>query len=190
MSVSSCRHRRRTEGPGWTATQRRLHWWIAALIGIGFCVAPLMVAVPLRALLAKFLLYQLHKTIGLTVLALAAARLVVRARHGRPAPDATMPAWQRRAAASVHAALYALALITPSFGYLTAATAPAQVPTLFLLIVPVPHVIGPSPAWYPLIRQLHRGCAILLVTLGLGHAAAALRHHRRGRPTLLAMWRG
>ena len=54
----------------WRPTQRRLHWWTAGLVATGFAIAWIMVAVPLRDLLVKFLLFQLHKTIGLTVFAL------------------------------------------------------------------------------------------------------------------------
>ncbi len=175
---------------GWTRAQRRLHWWSAALILAGFALAWIMVAVPLTALLAKFLLYQAHKTIGLAVFALILWRLALRARRGRPGWEDDLPPWQARAAAAGHAALYALALAVPVLGYLTAATAPAQVPTLFLLVIPVPHLLPPDPAAYAVLRPVHRAAAILLVVLALGHAAMAVAHHLRGRPTLRRMWRG
>jgi cytochrome b561 len=175
---------------GWSAAQRRLHWWTAALVALGFALGWVMVAVPLRALLAKFLLYQAHKTFGLLVLGLTLARLAVRLRRGRPAWDAALPAWQLRAAAWMHAALYVLLLAVPALGYLTAATAPAQVPTLFLGVIPVPHLVGTDPAWFAVLRQVHRALAILLVALAAAHALAALANHRRGHRGLVAMWRG
>lgn len=178
------------EGPaGWSRAQRRLHWWGAALVLVAFAVAWLMVAVPLSDLLAKFLLYQLHKTIGLLVFALLLWRLALRLRRGRPAWEAELPAWQVRAAGRMHAALYALMLVVPVLGYFVAATAPAQVPTLFLLVVPVPHVVGPSEAAFAVLRPVHRAAAILLVALAAAHAAMAVAHHWRGRPTLRRMWR-
>jgi len=145
-----------------------------------------MVGAPLSALLLKFLLYQLHKTIGLTVLALTTARLVLRAIHRRPAWAERLPDWQRRAASVVHAVLYGLLLVTPVLGYLTAATAPA----LFLLVLSVPHVVGPDPTWFAVLRPVHRGCAVALVGLALGHAMAAVHHHMHGRSVLVGMWRG
>ena len=174
---------------GWSRLQRRLHWWSAALILAGFALAWVMVAVPLSALLEKFLLYQLHKTIGLTVLALVLWRLALRARRRRPAQDADLPPWQVHLAGAVQAALYVLALVVPVLGYFVAATAPQQVPTLFLLVVPVPHVVGPDEAAFAILRAAHRAAAILLVVLATGHAAMALRHHLAGRPTLRRMWR-
>ena len=174
---------------GWTRLQRRLHWWSAALIVAGFALAWAMVAVPRSDLLAKFLLYQAHKTIGLTVLALAMWRLAVRARRGRPGWEPGLPAWQARLAGVTHGALYGLTLAVPVLGYFVAATAPAQVPTLFLLVIPVPHVVGPSEGAFAVLRGLHRAAAILLVALAAGHAAMAIRHHRLGRTTLRRMWR-
>lgn len=175
---------------GWSIAQRRLHWWTAALVGLGFVLGWVMVAVPLRALLAKFLLYQAHKTLGLLVLILTLARLPLRLRRGRPAWEPALPGWQRRAAAAMHLALYGLLLVVPLLGYLTAATAPAQVPTLFLGVIPVPHLVGTDPAWFALLRQVHRALAILLAALASAHALAALANHRRGQHGLAAMWRG
>jgi cytochrome b561 len=175
---------------GWTRRQRRLHWWSAALIFTGFALAWAMVAVPLEQLLAKFVLYQLHKTIGLTVLALVLWRLAVRAGRGRPAWEDGLPGWQVQAAGGMHAALYALALAVPVLGYFVAATAPAQVPTLFLGVLPVPHVVGAHPGAFAVLRPLHRALAIALVALAALHAAAAAHNHRRGLATLTRMWRG
>jgi cytochrome b561 len=175
---------------GWSIAQRRLHWWTAGLVGLGFVLGWVMVAVPLRALLAKFLLYQAHKTLGLLVLLLTLARLPLRLRRGRPHWDAALPDWQRRAAALMHLALYGLLLVVPVLGYLTAATAPAQVPTLFLGVIPVPHLIGADPAWFAVLRQVHRALAILLVALASAHALAAVTNHLRGHRGLAAMWRG
>lgn len=178
------------EPRGWSIGQRRLHWWTALLVATGFALAWIMVAVPLRDLLTKFLLYQAHKTLGLLVLALTLVRLALRARRGRPAFPTDLASWRRPAAASVQAILYALLVITPLLGYLTAATAPIQVPTLFLLLINVPHVVGPNPWWFAILRSVHQAFAITLVALAGGHAAAAFQHHRNGQPLLLAMWRG
>lgn len=58
----------------------------------------------IRRLLLKFVLYRLHKTIGITAFLLVPARLALHRRRGRPAWDAALPDWQRRAASAVHAA--------------------------------------------------------------------------------------
>ena len=62
--------------------RRHLHWWTAALVIIGFAIAWIMTALPMTELLTKFLLYQLHKSLGLCVCGLAAVRLALAYRAG------------------------------------------------------------------------------------------------------------
>ena len=174
----------------WSRGQRALHWWTAAFVAVTFVIAWVMVAVPLSELLVKFLLYQLHKTLGILVFLAVLARLVLRARRGRPDQDTGMPAWQARAAAGGHAALYGLLLVTPMLGYLTASLAPLRIPTLFLGVIPLPALTGPDAAWFAVVVVLHRICACALVLLAAGHAAAAIQHHRRGLGVLRRMWKG
>ncbi|MFQ3623046.1 MAG: cytochrome b/b6 domain-containing protein [Acetobacteraceae bacterium] len=175
---------------GWSAAQRRLHWTVAALVLLAAPVGLAMVSVPFAQLLLKFLLYQAHKSLGLAVLVLAAVQLALHARRGRPPPEPGLSGRQHRAALAAHAALFALLLLVPLTGYLAAAAAPADLPTLFLGIVPVPHVTGPDEALFGAIRSVHAVLAAALVLLAVGHAAMALHHHRRGHAVLLRMWRG
>ncbi|MDE2007894.1 MAG: cytochrome b/b6 domain-containing protein, partial [Rhodospirillales bacterium] len=137
----------------WSRTQRRLHWVAAGLIAAAFPLGFVMAAVPLRDLLAKFLLYDLHKSIGLLVAVFAAWRLGLRARRGRPATN--LPAGEARRAALGQAALYLLMLAVPVLGYLTACAAPGGIPTFFLLVVPVPALLAPDPALYAWLRPAH-----------------------------------
>jgi cytochrome b561 len=172
---------------GWSAAQRWLHWAVALLVVLGFAIGLMMVALPLTQLLAKILAYQAHKTIGLLVPPLVVWRLVLRARRGRPADDAGLPAWQRRAAALGHAALYALLILVPVLGYLSASTAPGQIETVMFLLLPIPHVLEPDEATYEAIRSIHQAAAWALVLLAAGHAAMAVAHHRRGHRVLARM---
>ena len=172
---------------GWSRGQRRLHWIVAGLVFAAFGVGLVMVALPLSQILAKILAYQAHKTLGLLVPPLVLWRLALRACRGRPPEDAGIPAWQRRAAAVAHAALYALLIVVPVLGYLTASTAPGQIETTLFLIIPVPHLLPPDEAAYGLLRAIHRALAWTLVILALGHGGMAVAHHWRGRPTLRLM---
>jgi cytochrome b561 len=176
--------------PSWSRAQRLLHWSIAGLVLTAAPIAVVMVALPFTQLLLKFLLYQAHKTIGLAVLLLALAQLMLHWRRGRPEHAPSLPGWHRRAAAAAHGVLFALLLAVPVLGYLSAAAAPLRIPTLFLGIVPVPHVIGTDAAAFAVLRRVHLVLALLLVALALGHAAMALHHHRRGRAVLARMLSG
>src|SRR5215471_17843504 len=61
--------------------------------------------------------YNLHKSIGLTVLLLMALRLAWRASH-RPPELPPLPRWQAWAAHAVHISLYALMFVAAFSGYL------------------------------------------------------------------------
>jgi cytochrome b561 len=172
---------------GWSPAQRRLHWTVALLVACGFVIGLVMVALPLTQLLAKIIAYQVHKTIGLLVPPLVAWRLVLRARRGRPADDPALPGWQRRAAAAGHAALYALLIVVPVLGYLSASSAPGQIETVMFLLIPIPHVLEPDEATYEALRALHQALAWSLVVLAAGHGAMAVAHHRRGHRVLARM---
>lgn len=174
----------------WSRPQRVLHWTMAALVLLTVPMGLTMVALPFRELLLKFVLYQLHKTIGIAVFLFALAQLVLHWRRGRPAWDARIAPWQRRAASAMHAALFSLLVVTPIAGYLTAATAPAKIPTLFLGVIPVPHLVGTDAAWFGVLREVHFALAMMLVLLAAGHALMAVCHHRQGKATLMRMWRG
>ena len=106
----------------WSAAQRRLHWAMAALVFVNFLLALVMVALPLSALLAKILTYQLHKSLGLLLIPLWAWRLWLLARRGRPAQP-VLPAWQQGAAPLGQGVLYALLIAVPVLGFLSAAAA-------------------------------------------------------------------
>jgi cytochrome b561 len=156
--------------------RRHLHWWTAALVTAGFAIAWLMTALPVTALLVKFLLYQLHKSLGLCVSGLAAIRLLLAWRsHDLPRGS--------------QAVLYGLLLVVPLLGYLTAAVSPITVPTLFFMLFRVPHVIAPDQALFDAIRPLHKWLAIGLAGLASWHGIrmwrrasglAALRMARSG----------
>ncbi|WP_159994635.1 cytochrome b [Roseomonas sp. 18066] len=175
---------------GWSRGQRRLHGAIALLVLAALAIAPVMVGLGYDRLLLKFLLYQAHKSIGLLVLLLAVTQLALHARRGRPASEDDLPPWQRRAARAMHAALFALLLAMPALGYLTAASAPIAIPTFFLGVIPVPHLLDPDAARFAWLRGLHEWAGWLLALLVAGHAGMAIRHHWQGRPTLRRMWRG
>ncbi len=68
-------------------SQKALHWLVAALVCVLVPMALAMANLPDGAL--KNALYEWHKSFGLTVLALALARILVRAARGaRPSSPA------------------------------------------------------------------------------------------------------
>ncbi len=134
----------------------------------------LMTALPYSSLLAKFLAYQLHKSLGIIVFLLVLWRLALRARH--PAP----PGW--RLARLGQGVLYGLLLAVPLLGWVVAQLAPGPVPTTLFLLIPVPHVLAPDPWLFALARLVHQAAAWLMVGLAAVHAGLGIWHLRQGLP--------
>ncbi|MCU0887417.1 MAG: cytochrome b/b6 domain-containing protein [Rubritepida sp.] len=170
----------------WSPWQRRLHWWTAALLLLTLALSFAMVNLPMTQLLAKFLAYQLHKSLGLLVFGLVVIRLLLRAV--RPAPELTGLAPRMRRLARVgQGVLYGLLLAVPVLGWLAGQAAAGPVPTTLFLVIPVPHVLDPDPALYAWLRPIHQAAAYGLIALAAAHAALAVKHHREGLPVLARM---
>jgi len=164
-----------------------LHWSTALLVLGQYGLSRLM-RDESRDLLARFALYQWHKSIGLTVAGLVILRLVLRLLLPAPAP-ADHAEWQRLAARAVHVGLYGCLIALPVSGLLMAAAAPIQIPTLYFGWFGVPHPIGPDKRVYELMLRLHQQVFDLMNLLVLLHFAAAVTHQFVWRDGLLRrMW--
>jgi cytochrome b561 len=158
-----------------------LHWasaaCVLALIGMGLTMTHAGLA-PLR----QFQLYQWHKSVGVTVLALTALRVLWRLTHRPPPHPAGMPVPERRAAGAAHALLYLLLVGLPLTGWAVVSLSPFNIPTVLYGIVPWPHLplagLLPDPtAAEGLLKRVHALGAWFLAALLAVHVAAALRHH-------------
>ena len=176
---------------GYTATAKTLHWLIALLV-----VAMIPMGLVMKrgglGLGDRIWLYQLHKSIGLTVLVLMAVRIVWRLTHRPPPFPEGMPRMERAAAGLVHLALYGLLVALPVCGWVMVSAAALPVPTRVFWVVPVPHWPGLDELAPPLrggyetvFKDLHLALAIGLGILALLHAAAALHHHFGRRDDVL-----
>lgn len=113
---------------------------------------------------------QLHKSLGLIVLALTAIRLAYRAARKYPPAPADMPRPMVFAARANQALLYLCLILQPVTGVTGSGKA-----FKFLGAVTIPSFA--SPAYIPLLHTLHIYVAYLLLLLILLHSSAALFHH-------------
>lgn len=168
-------------GERYGAAAVALHWATAALVvfnlGLGVSMVPLAISP------TKLQWYLTHKSIGITVFVLTAARLLARLVAGVPAPVA-MPDWQRRAAAAVHALLYALLIVVPVSGWLYSSSTGVQV--VYLGTVALPDLVPKDRSLAAALKAVHVSLNLVLVTLVAVHAAAALRHHFVDRDAVLS----
>ena len=166
----------------WGAVSQSLHWLIVLLLLAQGTVCLLMGDMARGP--DKIAVYALHKSVGITLLALAVARLLWRLYAGRPAPVPGTPSWQERAASAMHAALYVLLFAVPISGWVmnSAAGFPLQWFGLFNLPSIAPH----DRDLHELAESMHEWLFWALVALAAAHAAAALYHHLFQRDATLA----
>jgi cytochrome b561 len=155
------------------AVAQALHWLIAALVVVMFGLGWYMTDLPLGQ--EKFDLYQLHKSIGITILALAAARLLWRLFNPAPPLPASMRPWERAAARTSHVLLHLMLFAQPLIGFLQSNA--ANFPVVWWGVVRLPPLIRADEALAETLLEAHRWNSRLLLALVLVHAGAALRHH-------------
>jgi cytochrome b561 len=170
-----------------------LHWAIAfaifGMIPLGWWMGDAVREPATQAQAAAA--FQLHKSIGLTILALSLVRLIWRLMHPVPPMPAHMPRWERLAASGVHWAFYGLMIAMPLTGWLYVSTGwdaiddrALDVPTLWFGLFQVPHLFGLSHLGYEArsflsatIGFTHSKLAWGAIGLAALHVGAALKHH-------------
>jgi len=165
----------------YTKTAISLHWLIALLIVAAFGLGLVMTDIP-GLTPTKLKYFSWHKWLGVTVFALACARLLWR-RLNAPPPPVRMPASQAKAADAIHILLYVLLFAVPLSGYFYSLA--AGVPVVYLGVLPLPVLIGPDPALKPILKTVHYVLTMTLAAGVLAHAGAALKHHFIDRDDVL-----
>lgn len=165
------------------------HWTMAVLIVVMLALGLYMTSLPPTDA-GTFQLYQLHKSIGFVVLALATLRIVWRLLNRSPKLPDGMTAIERLAAHLGHAGLYALMFALPLSGWLMVSASPWNIPTVLFEVLPVPHLpvpafLGDKNAAEATLKLVHEAAAWFLIALLVVHIAAALKHHFISRDATL-----
>ncbi|HEY3700105.1 MAG TPA: cytochrome b [Spongiibacteraceae bacterium] len=174
----------------YTGTAIALHWLMALLIIATFFLGLTMVDMP-GITPTKLKYFNWHKWMGVTVLALAAIRLLWRLMHTAPSLPAAMPKLQKYAAEITHYLLYALIFVVPLSGYFYSLAAGFKV--VYLGVLPLPVLIDPNPALKPILKNVHYLLSMTMAALVCVHALAAFKHHLFDRDDILKRmlpWRG
>jgi cytochrome b561 len=173
-----------TPAPRYARTAIILHWLMAVLIVCGFCLGLYMV--DLKFSPAKLALYSYHKWIGVSVFCLALLRLLWRLTHVPPPLPASMPAWQRHAAAALHAVLYLLLLGVPLAGWLYSSASGVPTVPFGISALQLPDLLQRNKELADSLRFLHVSLNFSLAALVALHVAAALKHQWVDRDGLLS----
>lgn len=168
-----------------------LHWLIAILF-VGLCVIGFrMTRLPDDDLAQIFSLYQLHKSLGISLLIMMVMRIVVRSWFGSPAYDeGAITLREKTMARLAHAVLYVLLLAVPMLGWAMVSASPYNIPTVLFDTLSWPHLppfdsIGGKASTENTLKALHKIAAYSLVFLTSIHVLAALRHQFILRDSIL-----
>jgi cytochrome b561 len=159
-----------------------LHWIIAIAIICMIILGYTMTGDGVKGTPKQYELYQLHKSIGITILLLSLFRLFWRIKNPPPPLPSSLKRWEGLAANTVHWGLYALMIGIPLSGWAMVSASPLGLPTKLFGTVPWPHlpILPDLPNrgdYASVFREGHE--LLVLGTIGLLvlHIGAALQHH-------------
>ncbi|MBU2606050.1 MAG: cytochrome b/b6 domain-containing protein [Alphaproteobacteria bacterium] len=157
----------------YTVVAIALHWAIAALIIFMIWLGWNMEENETR--------YQLHKSIGITILLLSVIRVAWRMLNPPPALPSDMKPLEVKAAHYIHVGLYALMILMPLLGWALVSTSKFQVPTVLFGAVSWPDLPfmadlrGNKPV-HVVLETMHSKGAWVIIGLLVLHVAGALKH--------------
>lgn len=163
------------------ALSRFFHWAVAALILAQVPLAYQMMEMPIGP--DKFKTYALHKSIGMSVLLLAALRLAWRQLRPTPPLPGSMTLRERRLAQGAHVALYVVMLGMPLAGWCYSSASGFSVSWFGWFTLP--DLVPASESLATAFRWLHRLFAYALFVLLATHVVAACVHHFVRRDNVL-----
>ncbi len=156
----------------WGSVSKFLHWIIALAILCNGAFGLLMdlASSPMQ----KINWLAVHKSIGLTVLALVLLRILWRWGDGRPAEEPG-PKWQMLTARIVHGVLYVVILAIPLTGWWfnSVSGKPLQWFKLFNL----PALTAKNDQLRDFAHGVHEYLFWFLLLVLVAHVGAALKHH-------------
>jgi cytochrome b561 len=166
----------------YTATAIALHWIIAVAVIAQFTWGWVMQTIPKQPPGLRADAFNMHKSVGLTILALMVVRALWRWRHPAP-PLPALPPWQATTARVNHGVLYACLFLMPLAGYLGSVFSGYPVKYFGLTL----------PAWgwkddaiKSAMSGLHFAVSWILLAAVALHVAGALKHWLWDRDGLVA----
>ena len=164
---------------------RTIHWLMALMIFVALGLGVWAINLPRSDLRGEVLF--VHKSFGITLLALVVLRIVVRLVVGAPAYRAPLGKLVHAAAGAGHLALYALMIAMPLSGYVNSSAGGKGVS--FFGLFSVPAIVPEDKGLAQAAGQAHYVFAWLLGMVLVLHLAAVVWHARVKRDEVLTrMW--
>lgn len=158
-----------------------IHWLIAAAIIFQIILGWRMGDEPKGP--ATYAIFQLHKSIGITILLLSLFRLAWKLTHKSPPPPEGQPNWERIASHVVHWGFYIIMIGLPLTGWILVSASRISIPTVLYGTIPWPHLpflpelaAGPKHVWHE-IGEVGHGLLVKLTYVLLAlHLGAVAKH--------------
>ena len=166
----------------YTRTAIALHWLIAIAVVVQFAWGWWMQGIPKQPVGPRVDAFNLHKSIGMSIFALMALRILWRIGHPPP-PMRAMPRWQSQIARWNHWLLYAVLVVQPLSGYLGSEF--SGYPVKYFGVT-LPAWGGKDVALKDLMSNVHLAASWVIGAAVALHIAAALKHAFVDRDRLLA----
>ena len=171
-----------------------LHWAIAAAIVFQIVLGLRMGG---ESSASTYAVFQLHKSIGITILVLSLLRLGWRLTHRAPPHADDMPTFERIASHLTHIGFYVIMIGLPVTGWILVSAAKINIPTLLYSTIPWPHiglVAGLDPemkeVWEKWAANGHTALSWLTYVLLALHIGAVIKHQWFDKQPLLARMTG
>jgi cytochrome b561 len=163
-----------------TAASRILHWLTAILV-----FSTLLIGFTMVSTVTDYAtLLEIHKTIGVVILAVVIIRVVNRLTHRPPALPPTVGRFERVLVMTSEMALYALLLAQPLVGW--AMVSAGGRPIVVFGSLHIPRIAPANLDLFSVLRETHSVLAFLLVAVVAAHVSAVLLHSVTLRDRMLA----
>ncbi len=150
-----------------------LHWVIAVCI---------LIMIPVGVVMGRIeggdvqnLLYNVHRSFGVLILALMLIRLGYRLTHGVPDPEPTLTNWQRGVSHLVHLSLYAVLIAQALIGWIATSAYGAAIWVFGLFIMP--DLVSKDQELAKPLFLVHDILGYVAAGLVALHISAALYHY-------------
>jgi cytochrome b561 len=160
---------------------KAFHWIMALMIVTLLAVG--LVMVEMAPSPAKYKLYALHKSAGLTVFCLVILRLVWRLSHVVPRVPGSLGAVHRFLIKSSPLVLYGLMVLMPISGFIMSDA--GGHPITFFGLYTLPNLFAKNPDLSKTAQLVHHYAGLTFIGILVAHTGAAFYHHFILKNTIL-----
>lgn len=157
----------------WGSLSQLFHWLIVALILVQAALGLTGLLLPLG--MEKLAVLARHKSIGMTILALAVLRLLWRWLNPTPPLPSNLKPYERWLAHFTHVSLYGLLFAMPLTGWIMSSA--RGFPVSWFDLFQLPDLVPKSRTLYDAMVITHAALASTLAAVVALHIAGAIKHH-------------